>query len=57
MFDGVYVNWEITKMTDTEAEVTLTDYEGPLAAGGQKVLLRKIGSDWYVVKRRTTWIS
>ena len=57
MFDGVYVNWEITKMTATEAEVTLADSEGPLAAGGQEVLLRKIGSEWYVVKRRTTWIS
>jgi hypothetical protein len=57
MFDGVYVNWEIRKMTDTEAEVTLADYEGPLAAGGQEVLLRKIGSEWFVVKCRTTWIS
>jgi hypothetical protein len=54
---GVYVDWKIAKMTETEAEVALSDYEGLLAAGGQQVLLRKIGSEWFVVTRRTTWVS
>ena len=29
-----------------------TTWEGPLAAGGQEVLLRKIGGKWHVVQRR-----
>ena len=31
--------------------------EGPLAAGGQDVKLRKIGNEWIVISRRTTSVS
>jgi hypothetical protein len=55
--EGVYVDWKITKMTEDEAVVALSDYEGPLAAGGQEVVLHKYGAEWFVTKRQTTWIS
>lgn len=54
---GVYVSWAIKSRTSTAASVELTDWEGPLAAGGQTVFLRKIRSTWVVVERRTTWVS
>lgn len=58
LYGAVYVNWRIRKrVSDTEVIVEIVDYEGPLAAGGQDVGLRKVGNEWVVVSRRTTWVS
>lgn len=54
---GVFVRWRIRKKTATTAIVEIVDYEGPLAAGGQDVRLKKIGDEWFVFNRRSTWIS
>jgi hypothetical protein len=54
---GVFVSWRIRKKGADAAIVEIVDYEGPLAAGGQDVRLRKIGDEWFVISRRTTWVS
>ncbi|HYK20219.1 MAG TPA: WG repeat-containing protein [Pyrinomonadaceae bacterium] len=57
-YGAVYVSWRIRKrQSNGEVVVEITDYEGPLAAGGQDVRLRKINNEWVVVSRRTTWVS
>jgi hypothetical protein len=57
-YGAVYVSWRIRKrISESEVIVEIVDYEGPLAAGGQDVRLRKIGSEWVVISRRTTWVS
>jgi len=54
---GVRVTWKITAKSADAATVEITDYEGPLAASGNDVGLKKIGSDWYVVSIKMKWIS
>jgi len=54
---GPYVSWKITNKTANDAMVQLTDWEGPLAAGGQDVTLKKIASRWIVVAIKMTWVS
>ena len=54
---SVSVSWKILARTAGEAAVEITDFVAPLAASGQKVYLRKLGSRWVVVGRVTTWIS
>ncbi|MCX6543970.1 MAG: thrombospondin type 3 repeat-containing protein [Acidobacteria bacterium] len=56
-FGGVFVSWDIVNRTTGEATVLASDYEGPLAAGGQNVYLRKLRGRWYVVAQTTTWVS
>jgi hypothetical protein len=57
-YGAVYVDWRIRKrLPNNEVIVEIVDYEGPLAAGGQDVRLRKIGNEWFVISRRTTWVS
>ena len=57
-YGAVYVSWRIKRRpSDSEVIVEITDYEGPLAAGGQDVRLRKINGEWIVIRRRTTWVS
>jgi hypothetical protein len=57
-YGAVYVSWRIRKrISETEVIVEIVDYEGPLAAGGQDVHLRKIRDEWVVISRRTTWVS
>jgi hypothetical protein len=52
------LNWRIRKrVSENEVVVEIVDYEGPLAAGGQDIRLRKINGEWIVVSRRTTWVS
>jgi hypothetical protein len=46
---GMFVNWSVARSGD-EAEVQISDYEGSTAASTQKVLLRKFGGKWIVVK-------
>ncbi len=53
----MFVTWRIALKTSTEAVVEISDWEGGLAAGGQNLFLRKTAGDWYVVRRKTTWIS
>jgi hypothetical protein len=54
---GVYVSWKIARKSDGEAVVDISDWEGPLAAGGQNIVLRRKQNQWVVVSRQTTWIS
>lgn len=57
-YGAVYVSWRLRKrISETEVVVEIVDYEGPLAAGGQDVRLRKVGNEWLVIKRETTWVS
>lgn len=57
-YGAVYVSWRIRKrISDSEVVVEIVDYEGPLAAGGQDVRLKKINGEWVVIKRQTTWVS
>ena len=57
-YGAVYVSWKIRKrVSETEVIVEIVDYEGPLAAGGQDVRLRKVGNEWVVISRRATWVS
>lgn len=46
-----WVHWEVADRSDAEATVWVSDYEAPLAAGSLKVYLRKIGGEWFVVRR------
>jgi hypothetical protein len=48
---GIFVRWKITKLAEDTARVSVSDWEGPLAAGSQELELRKIGGEWFVVKR------
>lgn len=54
---GVFVTWRIVRRSAADAVVEITDWEAPLAAGGQEVFLRRIDGAWVVVARQTTWIS
>jgi hypothetical protein len=57
-YGAVYVSWKIAqRISDREVVVEITDYEGPLAAGGQNVRLRKVGDEWVVVERQPTWVA
>lgn len=54
---GIFVSWGITKRTSSDATVSLSDYEGPLAASGLELHLHKFGSEWFVTGRTFGWIS
>ncbi len=57
-YGAVYASWRIRKRrADGDVIVEIVDYEGPLAAGGQDVTLRKIGNEWVVISHRATWVS
>jgi hypothetical protein len=57
-YGAVYASWRIRKRrADGDVIVEIVDYEGPLAAGGQDVKLRKIGNEWVVISHRATWVS
>jgi hypothetical protein len=57
-YGAVYVSWRIRKRASNgDVIVEIVDYEGPLAAGGQDVKLRKINGEWVVISRRATWVS
>ena len=57
-YGAVYASWRIRKRrADGDVIVEIVDYEGPLAAGGQDVRLRKVGNQWVVISRRATWVS
>src|SRR5262249_40617196 len=53
---GIRVNWAVSRDGD-EATVTISDYEGPEAAGSQSVSLRRIGAEWYVIRREMGVVS
>jgi hypothetical protein len=54
---GIFVSWKITNQTNSDATVSLSDYEGPLAASGLELRLHKIGTEWFVIGRTAGWIS
>ena len=54
---GVRVTWKITAKAEDTATVEITDYEGPLAASGNAVTMRKIRGAWYAVAIKMLWIS
>ena len=54
---SVSVSWSVGKKEKGEVVVSLSDYEGPLAASGQDMRLRKIGGEWFVVELLPGWIS
>lgn len=54
---GIFVSWKITSRTDRDATVSLSDYEGPLAASGLELHLHKFGKEWFVTARTAGWIS
>ena len=57
-YGAVYVSWRIRKrLSNGTVVVEIVDSEGPLAAGGQDIRLRKIDGEWIVISRRTTWVS
>jgi len=56
-FGVPWVRWEVVTMSDEEATVWVSDYEAPLAAGSLKVYLRKIGGEWFVVRREFGYVS
>ncbi len=57
-YGAVYASWRIRRrISDGEVIVEIVDYEGPLAAGGQDVRLKKINGAWVVISHRATWVS
>jgi hypothetical protein len=54
---GIFVSWKITSKTNSEATVSLSDYEGPLAASSLELRLNKFGKEWFVTGRTAGWIS
>ncbi len=57
-YGAVYASWRIRRrISDNEVIVEIVDYEGPLAAGGQDVRLKKINGVWVVISHRATWVS
>ena len=54
---SVSVNWTVGKKENDEVVVDVSDYEGPLAASGMGLKLRKIGGEWFVVELTPGWIS
>jgi hypothetical protein len=55
-YAAIFVNWEVKTEGDT-ATVSLQDYEAPLAASSQEVILRKLNGQWYVIKRKLGFVS
>lgn len=54
----VIVSWAVKKKKgEDEAVVSLSDYEGPLAASGRDLKLKKVGGEWFVVESMGGWIS
>lgn len=45
------------KINNENAEVGFSDYEGPMAASGCTIYLKKMYGSWYVVKTGNGWIS
>ncbi len=53
----VLVSWAVKQKGADEAVVEMSDFEGPLAASGQDLKLKKIGGEWFVVEYLGGWIS
>jgi hypothetical protein len=55
--DVVKVSWRILERHADSATVTISDYEGPLAASSWVLELRRIGTEWVVANRGMSSIS
>lgn len=53
---AISVTWSVS-IAEDRATVQINDYEGPEAAGGQEVSLRRIDGQWFVVGRKTGRVS
>lgn len=54
---AIFVSWKILQQTQKSATVSISNYQGPLAAWGEELLLKKIGAHWIVVGEKNQWIS
>ena len=52
---GIFVSWQITTRSNSDAVVSFTDYEGPMAGGKLELRLHKYGEEWFAIGR--TFIS
>jgi hypothetical protein len=54
---GIFVSWQITARSNSDAAVSFTDYEGPMAGGEVELRLHKYGGEWFVTGRTLGWVS
>jgi hypothetical protein len=54
---GIFVSWQITTRSNSDAAVSFTDYEGPMAGGEVELRLHKYGREWFVTERTLGWVS
>jgi hypothetical protein len=54
---GIFVSWQITTRSNSDADVSFTDHEGPMAGGEVKLRLHKYGEEWFVTGRTLGWVS
>jgi hypothetical protein len=54
---GIFVHWKVNRISAGEATVDLTDWEGPLAASGTTLRLKRYDAEWFVVGEDQGWIS
>jgi hypothetical protein len=54
---GIFVSWQITTRSNSDAVVSFTDYEGPMAGGEVELRLHKYGEEWFVTERTFGWVS
>jgi len=57
IYGKVLVRWKVVDRRPDRATVVVEDWEGPLAASGRNVYLRKMRGRWYVIGSEMTWIS
>lgn len=54
---GIFVTWKTARKAESDAVVTLHDWEGPLAGGELEIRLHQYGSEWFVTKRQPLSVS
>jgi|HubBroStandDraft_6_1064221.scaffolds.fasta_scaffold00592_2 hypothetical protein len=54
---GIFVSWQITTRSNSDAAVSFTDYEGPMAGGEVELRLHKYGGEWFVTGRTLGWVN
>lgn len=54
---GIFVTWKIVMKAESDAVVSLNDWEGPLAAGELEIGMHKYGAEWFAIKRHPRSVS
>ncbi|HXN73738.1 MAG TPA: hypothetical protein VN861_14425 [Candidatus Acidoferrales bacterium] len=54
---GIFVSWKITSRSNSDAVVSFTDHEGPMAGGEVELRLHKYGGECFVTGRTFGWVS